>query len=363
MQQSSSPRFEQAQVNRTLVHPTLPQPQAASGDSTMTNSGTGESPSVSWADVATSEHCFVVAADTQFGMTADNLNWDIEVEYSRRAVAAMNAMQPRPLFCCICGDLVDMTANIFAGRPKVFDPSQTWTAEECDLLQERQFQDVKRTWSDLHPEIALVCLCGNHDVGNRPTASTVQRFTSAFGDDYLAFWANGTYNIVVNSALFSDPSDATDLYSAQLEWLEQRLRYARCCGARNIFVFSHHPWFLYDEDEEPKDLTGSSPLPNWNTSVPDSYFPIPQPYRQAALDLFRTYGVSAAFSGHFHQNVVSKASFGMEMIVTGSLSMVLESSGNPNSQEEPKSQGFRLVHVRHDIPGGPSKFRHSFVEL
>eukprot|EP00978_Attheya_sp_CCMP212_P024372 scaffold76440_cov52-Attheya_sp.AAC.1 len=40
-----------------------------------------------------------------------------------------------------------------------------------------------------------------------------------------------------------------------------------------------------------------------------------------AMLLFEEYGVTACVSGHFHQNVVAKASWGMGMIVMGPLSM------------------------------------------
>lgn len=74
-----------------------------------------------------------------------------------------------------------MTANIFAGK-------EGWTEENCNKTQDQQNEDFKRVWDTIDPEIALVCVCGNHDVGNRPNRATVERFRSAFGDDYLAFW-------------------------------------------------------------------------------------------------------------------------------------------------------------------------------
>ena len=60
-------------------------------------------------------------------------------------------------------------------------------------------------------------------------------------------------------------------------------------------------------------------------------------------------GVNAAFSGHFHQNVVSKADFGMDMIITAPLSIVLESSGKPK-QEEVNGRGIRIVEVHLNSP-------------
>jgi serine/threonine-protein phosphatase CPPED1 len=358
---TTPPRFHQAQVNRSLVHPTLPQPP------TVKDAAASSQP-------VTATHSFVVAADTQFGMTNENQSWEVEVQYSRAAVRALNAMEPPPLFCCVCGDLVDMTASIYAGKlkPQSLDTNNdpttaTWTVEECDRLQDRQNADFQTIWSDLRPEIALVCVCGNHDVGNVPTAATIHKFASQFGNDYLAFWANGTYNIVLNSNLFSNPTAAHDLYAAQLVWLQDRLQYAVQHKSRHIFVFSHHPWFLYSEDEDDDDLTGVSPFGSPQQFIEDSYFHIPKQYRMQVMALFQTYGVSAAFSGHFHQNLVTTASFGMEMIVTGSLSVVLDSTGNPNARQEAKTQGLRIVHVEHDLTAGggnkPSTFRHRFVGL
>lgn len=206
------------------------------------------------------------------------------------------------------------------------------------------------------------------DVGNRPTKASIERFKRSYGDDYLAFWANGTYNIVLNSALFSDPTGAESLYREQLEWLQERLRYARSKNACFIFVFGHHPWFLYHDDEDVLDLTGTAVLPaEWTGKneteekpllrpIRDSAFPIPKKYRMKALELFQTYGVDACFAGHFHQNVVSKSSFGMDMIITSSLSMVFESNGIPNSFE-PKTRGIRVVEVSENA------YKHQFFSL
>ena len=122
----------------------------------------------------------VVCADTQLGMTNDNKDWHIEVEYSSQAVKHINRLSPLPLFCCVCGDLVHMTSRIYARSPE--------QVVDCDAVQDAQNMDFKRVWSGLHKDIALVCVCGNHDVGNTPTAASIERFRGAFGDDYLAFW-------------------------------------------------------------------------------------------------------------------------------------------------------------------------------
>jgi serine/threonine-protein phosphatase CPPED1 len=335
-------RFAAAQQQRTLRHPCLSQTQETIVPRTP-------------------QHTFVVCADTQLGMLQQSRDMESEMAYCIAAISAIN--QLGPAFCCVCGDLVEMQASLYTpNRPIGGDPNHCWTEEECDAVQTQQDEAFQRIWSQLDPSIALVCLCGNHDVGNRPTKTTIDRFKSNYGDDYLSFWVNGTFNIVLNSSLFSDPTDSADLYQEQLDWLGQRLCYAKQQHAKCIFVFSHHPWFLYNEDET--EMTTFSPLlEEWGgQTIPDSYFHIPIHYRKEALDLFRIYQVDAAFSGHFHQNAVSKSSFGMQMIITSSLSVVLESNGNPTT--EPKGQGFRLVTVQHDLEGnGSSTFSHEFIPL
>ena len=237
-----------------------------------------------------------------------------------------------------------------------------FTKEQCDKIQDKQNKDFQSVWSELDDSIALVCICGNHDVGNRPTPESIERFRSAFGDEYLAFWSNGCYNIILNNVIFTDPSGAIEMFYEQLDWLENRLKYANDHKADQIFVFCHHPWFLYNDDEEDEDLTGMIPFPSeWSDEpatggFPEKYFGMQRKYRDIALGLFKKYGVKASFSGHFHQNVISKSSWGMDMIITAPLSVLFESSGKPKQNEENK-MGVRVVNVTKD------SFTHTFVPL
>ena len=321
-----SPRYTASQKDRKLEHPSLE-------------------------DAKFAPFTFAVCADTQFGMTSRNREWETEMEYSKQAIRYLNEV--KPLFCCVCGDLVDMSSQLYT-RDETEIP-------ELDAIQDRQNEDFKRIWDDLDSDIALVCVCGNHDVGNRPTRATIQRFRSAFGDDYLSFWVRGTFNIVLNTSLFMNTSGAGDLYTEQLAWLKESLQEARLKNASQIFVFGHHPWFLYDENETVTDLKGEAPYPpEWEPrgrGIPDSDFSIPIERRAPVLDLFREYNVSAAFAGHFHQNLVSRTSSGMYMIVTSSLSLVFESSGIPSTFNEPRTRGVRLVSVEEN------SFQHKFVSL
>ena len=78
-----------------------------------------------------------------------------------------------------------------------------------------------------------------------------------------------------------------------------------------------------------------------------------------AMILFKRYGVTACFSGHFHQNVIAQTSWGMPMIVTGPLSMTLRSEMSDElSKGEPSGCGMRIVDV-----GVKGQFKHTFVPL
>lgn len=320
-------------------------------------------------NVDDSSFTFVVMADTQFGILTDDRDWDTEIEYSQRAVETINQMSPRPLFCCICGDLVNMTASIYANKEKPmwaqpqqpsskesYNSKMVWSENECIEIQNRQYTDFKQVWSKLHKDIALVCVCGNHDVGNRPTPESIQFYKNHIGNDYLSFWAKKSFCIVLNSSLFNDPSCSMDEYELQLEWLQNQLQTTSKQQPDHIFVFLHHPLFIYNQDEDPKDLIGINSTPN-GVTVLDGYFCLPKVYRTVLLDLFRQYNVKATFAGHFHQNMISNTDYGMEMIITGSLSMVLQSTGNAQYHTEPKTVGYRVVNVT------SNQFQHKFLSL
>jgi hypothetical protein len=403
------PRFDRSQIGRTLVLPKLSQQtNPASGDEGRNSSNDDENDDGQRTlATAPNAHRFVICADTQYGMITDNEEWEMELEYSRNAIQFMNGMNPRPIFCCVCGDLTDMDRSF-----EVNKTNSKFTLDECDEIQLRQRRDFKAIWSKLHDDIALVCLCGNHDVGNRPSKQSMELYKKEFGDDYLAFWSSpNVYNIFLNTTLFSDPSgDETteEMSRNQFRWLEEQLRNVRSeqplknntqqqqqqiiqrrsnndngndnNGEATIFVFGHHPWFLYDENEEADTMTGSC---EWKSKIiPDSYFVIPKETRGLVMELFRKYNVAASFAGHFHQNLVSETSFGMKMIITGPLSAMLESSGKKGRKaeiddkttadsdsdfdsnnnniliDEPDTQGLRLVEVSED-----GSFRHEFISI
>ena len=72
-----------------------------------------------------------------------------------------------------------------------------------------------------------------------------------------------------------------------------------------MVIFQHHPWFLADPAEA------------------DQYFNIPTATRERYLELFRRYGVTHVFAGHYHRNAQGKDGT-MEMITAGPVGKPLE---------------------------------------
>lgn len=77
----------------------------------------------------------------------------------------------------------------------------------------------------------------------------------------ISFWANGTFNLCLNNCLFSNPTGAQDIFDEQLNWMEDRLAYAKANNATHIFVYGHFPWFLKHEEEADNYLTSYSLAP------------------------------------------------------------------------------------------------------
>lgn len=385
-------RFANAQYQRTLVYPTLPQPPELYGGFDVCgecNENKKKTKNITEKERRRPKgHRFIITADTQFGILMDGFamispNWSQEIEISRKCVEQINAMEgdDRPLFVCVCGDLVD-TEGSFSGA--IASWKKVMKGWERNLIFEQQVKDFKRVWSGLHADIALVCLCGNHDIGNRPTNASIEHWTSSFGDDYLSFWVNGTFNLCLNNCLFSNPTGAPDLFDEQLQWMEEKLVYARQNDATHIFVMGHFPWFLKHEDEADDEINSHSAAPlGWGppgTKFEDGYFTIPYKYRKIAMALFKKYDVTACFSGHFHQNVTAKSSWGMvsanllanvsfalflisddlqPMIVTGPLSMNLKSSiSHELDNGDVNGIGMRIVDV-----GEKGAFTHKWTLL
>ena len=120
-------------------------------------------------------------------------------------------MQPRPAFFIVCGDLVDAYASLHPGI-RCGDILRLLDKYLHDWIRRRQESDFKAVYSELHPDIPLVCVCGNHDVGDTPSHTSIRQYNAAFGDDYFSFYRSGCCFIVLNSQLYADSSQVTDFF-------------------------------------------------------------------------------------------------------------------------------------------------------
>lgn len=237
---------------------------------------------------------FMQLADTQYGMFTGNKGFDQEAVLVRKAVEHINRLRPR--FVIVCGDLTHATPE-----------HARYAAQVAQYHQD---------FSQVDAQIPLVCVCGNHDVGNRPTPDSIASYQKNFGDDYFSFWVGGVFNIVLNSSVLKDPGGAMDVLAAQQLWLEQQLRDREVASARHILLFQHHPLFLAKAEE------------------PDQYFNIPLERRTPLLEHLQRANVRAVFAGHYHRNAYGRAG-DMEMITTGPV-------GRPLGKDP---SGFRIVTV------------------
>lgn len=229
--------------------------------------------------------CFIQGADPQYGMIDDMaekkpLRWQTEIELTRKAVVAINAMNPKPKFFVVCGDLVH--------------------AMPGEDLRDEQEADFKREFAKVDPSIPLVCVCGNHDIGNTPTRQSIQNFKDNFGDDYFGFWVGGVRFLVLNSQLYEDASKVEDMKKEQDVWLDAELAAAKSSGCKHLVLFQHIPWFLQTADEE------------------DEYFNINRDVRIPMLEKFLAAGVNAIFCGHYHRNAGGSYK-GIQEVVTSAM--------------------------------------------
>ncbi|EDO41535.1 predicted protein [Nematostella vectensis] len=260
--------------------------------------------------------CFIQAADTQLGLIdswnnvrEDMQGWGKEIELSKKAIAAANRMSPKPRFFVVCGDMV----NAFPWE-KYNDP---------------QVKDFKDVFKELDPTIPLVCVCGNHDIGDKPTEDSIKKYRNNFGDDFFTFWVGGVFFIVLNSQYFKDATQVAEHKQDQDKWLEQQLQFAKISNPQHVVVFQHIPWFFGSADEE------------------DDYFNITMNTRKEMLEKLKAAGIKYVFAGHYHRNA-GGFDGDLEVVVTSAIGLQIKND---------KDSGMRIVTVQ------KNKISHEYYEL
>lgn len=133
---------------------------------------------------------------------------------------------------------------------------------------------------------------------------------------------------MLNSQLYSDPSEAKDEFEKHDLWVEEQLKIAESKECTHCVVFQHIPWFIHKADEEKE------------------YFNIEPNMRSRMLTKFKKAGVKYIFCGHYHRNVVSFDG-DLEQVITSAIGCQL---GDDLS-------GMRLVRV------SKNKIEHKYYAL
>ena len=234
---------------------------------------------------------FIQLSDPQFGMYAQNADFQHETANFEFAIATTNRL--KPAFVVVTGDLINKPGD------------------------KAQADEYLRIEAKLDRSIPLYRVPGNHDVGNDPTLESIATYTARFGPDHYTFKNGQMVAVVLDSNLLRSPKGARQLAEQQDTWLKSELEKARQQGAHPIIVFQHHPWFVEQVDE------------------PDSYHNMPGHERRPYLDLFRQFGVTHVFAGHYHANQTARYE-SLEMVTTGAI-------GKPLRKDV---SGLRVVIVR-----------------
>jgi len=255
---------------------------------------------------------FICMADPQLGMW----NQVQEESMARVSVSLVNKLKPR--FVIICGDLI----NAYADK---------------DLVKRNlEIKRFKEIYSRIDKQIPLVCVCGNHDVGNRPDKFSISQHTENFGDDYFSFWCGGVKCVVLNSQLIKDPSEAQREARAHNIWLNDELNCDEKCVHK--LAFMHIPPFINDEKEH------------------EGFFNLAPKHRIELLENLTRNEFCKLFCGHYHRNKRGMYR-GLEIVVTGAIGSNILPSDHPDSDSLELSgvggfecseeiSGLRIVGVR-----------------
>jgi len=240
-----------------------------------------------------------------------------ELEFSRQAVTFINMSKPR--FVVVCGDHTHNLEDIWS--KKGLEHGRKKRIEEL-----KAYKDIYRK---LDKDIPLVCVCGNHDVGNKPTMETIQLYTEEFGDDYLAFWCGGVKFIVVNSQIIQGLEESNEIARAHEDWFEEELlKHVDDKQPKHLVAMCHIPPFCFDMKEDDCNF-------NW-----------PAEKRRKWLDMMVGAGVKKIYCAHYHHHARGIYK-GLEVVVASALGTYIKRKVVPKD-----IQGDRALEANFLLGGG-----------
>jgi len=278
------------------------------------------------------DYSFVVIGDPQLGMWNEEADsWEEDADSLRRCVEEINKLRPKPKFVCVLGDLVHEFPHKSLEK------------------HARQMDDFEDLIIQLDEEIEIFAICGNHDLGNKPTTDSIGRFEERFGRSYFSFWIGGVKYVMFNSQMYENGVEVPKLFKTQDEWLREQMISANEENPAHTVLFCHIPPFAYSRDEK------------------KGYFNFDRQTRDKVCQLAKTGGVRVWFTGHFHRNAIGVDPEGLEIVVSSASGTVLSTENPTTSSLNLKglinvgigenSSGFRVVKVEKE------KITHQYFVL
>jgi len=244
---------------------------------------------------------FICMGDAQVGMGDQKK----EEEFSRLAVELINKRKDRIKFVVVCGD---QTHNL----------EDFWSKGELEVGRKKRLNELaafKNIYSKLDKSIPLVCVCGNHDVGNKPTEKTIQLYKEEFGDDYLSFWCGGVKFIVLNSQIVQGLLPADELSVAHEKWADEEFERKHENDPVHSVVMCHIPPFCWDAGEKHTNF-------NW-----------PIEKRQIWLEKMVKANVKKVYCSHYHRRAGGKYK-DLEVVVSGALGTSIRTKKVPRHHQK-----------------------------
>jgi len=251
---------------------------------------------------------FVCMGDPQFGMG----DLSKEKEFSRLAVEFINKRKNRIKFVVICGD---QTHNLEGWWSK-------GNVEDGRKKRLHELKAFKEVYSKLDRDIPLVCVCGNHDVGNKPNTTTIQMYKKQFGDDYFSFWCSGVKFIVLNSQIIQGLELSNELSVAHEKWADEEFESKHGDPVHTV-AMCHIPPFCWDFEENETNF-------NW-----------PIKKREMWLDKMLKAKVSKVYCSHYHRRAGGKYK-GLEVVVTGAVGTHIRTKTVPKELKKSKLDAYNF---------------------
>ncbi|MFP6593847.1 MAG: metallophosphoesterase [Dehalococcoidia bacterium] len=254
---------------------------------------------------------FIQLSDPQLGLMADKGQEEgiaPEVALFEAAIAEANRLLPD--FVVVTGDLSHNN----------MDPVEV--------------AEIKRVGGQLDPSIPIYWASGNRDTSydNVASAELIERYRREFGPDFYAFTHKNVTFVVLSSTVIFDPSQVPDEWDKQFEFVGSELAASVERGDEKRIVFSHHPLFKLDPEEE------------------DAGSNLPAVRRGPLLDLFRRHDVSAVFAGHLHRNNYARDG---EMLMVATSAVGFQGGDDVSGYRVVKVLSDRIEHEYYPFDSGP----------